>query len=160
MQMTRRLGGYHILATIGHGGMGELYLAIKDGPGGSGKLLVVKALKHRLIQDPEFLAMFLDEGRIAARLNHPNVVQTFETGRDDDVHFIVMEYLDGVTLNRVIGDSSARRGSHSMRFLLTIISHALSGLHYAHETKGYDGIPLQIVHRDATPEKRMTKVWG
>ena len=152
MQMTRRLGGYHILATIGHGGMGELYLAIKDGPGGSGKLLVVKALKHRLVQDPEFLAMFLDEGRIAARLNHPHVVQTFETGRDEDVHFIVMEYLDGVTLNRVISESSARRESYSMRFLLTIISHALSGLHYAHETTGYDGIPLQIVHRDATPE--------
>ncbi|MBN2342241.1 MAG: serine/threonine protein kinase [Deltaproteobacteria bacterium] len=152
MQMTRRLGGYHILATIGHGGMGDVYLAMKDGPGGFGKLLVLKVLQHKLIEDPEFLAMFLDEGRIAARLNHPNVVQTFETGRDDDVHYIVMEYLDGVTLGRLMQEELRNPGPNTPRLFLSILAQALSGLHHAHELTDFDGLPLHIVHRDATPQ--------
>ncbi|MBN2714393.1 MAG: serine/threonine protein kinase [Deltaproteobacteria bacterium] len=155
MQITRRLGGYHILATIGQGGMGEVYLAIKDGPGGFEKLLVLKVLQHNLIMDPEFLAMFLDEGRIAARLNHPNVVQTFETGRDDNYHFIVMEYLNGVTLGQLMQalvHPDKPISASITRFFLTVLSQALNGLHHAHELCDYDGLPLHIVHRDATPQ--------
>ncbi|MBN2528109.1 MAG: serine/threonine protein kinase [Deltaproteobacteria bacterium] len=152
--MTRQLGGYHILATIGQGGMGDVYLAIKDGPGGVEKLLVLKVLQQQLIEDPEFLAMFLDEGRIAARLNHPHVVQTFETGRDDQFHFIVMEYLWGVTLGRLMQELLRKNdpSPQSHRLFLSIVAQALSGLHYAHELTDFEGNPLHIVHRDATPQ--------
>ena len=90
------LGKYRLLAEIGQGGMGSVYLAAARGLGPSlSKLVVVKRLRSYLATDAEFAAMFLDEARVAVRLNHPNVVQTIEAAQEGEELFLVMEYLDG-----------------------------------------------------------------
>jgi serine/threonine-protein kinase len=127
-----------------------VYLGISRGPAGFNKLLVVKVLRHELSEDPEFLAMFLDEARLAARLNHANVVQTYEIGIDGGQHFIAMEYLEGQALSSLL----RRRGSDPLppSIHLKIISTAAVGLHYAHELSDFDGTALGVVHRDVSPQ--------
>ena len=92
---------YRPIAEIGRGGMAEVFLAVAQGTAGFNKLVVLKKTRPELASDPDFVAMFLDEARLAARLNHPNVVQTYEVGKDGDQYFIAMEYLDGQPLNRI-----------------------------------------------------------
>ncbi len=145
------VGKYRLLAPIGHGGMADVYLALARGPAGFNKLLVVKQLRAAFVHDPEFLAMFMDEARLAARLNHPNVVQTYEVGHDGDVYFIAMEFLDGQALHRVLRRFN-RLGGLPVAVHVRIISEALSGLQHAHELEDFDGTPLQVVHRDVTPQ--------
>src|SRR5215813_5287160 len=96
-------GKYRLIAELGHGGMADVFLAVVAGPLGSGfsKLTVVKRLRQNLAEEPEFVAMLVDEARIAARLNHPNVVQTNEVGQVGTEYFIAMEYLDGQPLHRI-----------------------------------------------------------
>src|SRR5512140_198820 len=101
-QGPNTLGKYRLIAELGHGGMAEVFLAVVRGPAGFNKLVVIKQIRPQLAQDPEFLGMFLDEARLAARLSHPNVVQTNEVGQENDRYFIAMEYLDGQPLNRVL----------------------------------------------------------
>ena len=96
-------GKYRLIAELGHGGMADVFLAVAAGPAGSGfsKLTVIKRLRQNLAEDPEFVAMLMDEARIAARLNHPNVVQTNEVGHVGHEYVIAMEYLDGQPLHRI-----------------------------------------------------------
>src|SRR4051812_43743310 len=96
-------GKYRLIAELGHGGMADVFLAVMAGPVGSGfsKLTVVKRLRQNLADEPEFVEMLVDEARISARLNHPNVVQTNEVGSVDNQYFISMEYLDGQPLHRI-----------------------------------------------------------
>ncbi len=143
-------GKYRLIAELGHGGMAEVFLAIASGPAGFNKLVVLKQIRDQLADDPEFLAMFLDEARLAARLNHPNVVQTNEVGEDGRRYFIAMEYLEGQPLNRIV-QRLAKDGRLSLWMHVRILIDALAGLHYAHELADFDGTPLQVVHRDATP---------
>ncbi|MBP9113235.1 MAG: serine/threonine protein kinase, partial [Polyangiaceae bacterium] len=149
---------YRLLAELGHGAMAEVFLAIVEGPKGFRfrKLMVVKKLRKNLAEDPEFIRMFLDEARIAARLNHPNVAQTNEVGEVDDEYFLAMEYLEGQTLARV-RERSKKLEKMGTTGLSKIAEYALlldmlSGLHYAHELKDFDGSPFNIVHRDITPQ--------
>jgi eukaryotic-like serine/threonine-protein kinase len=143
-------GKYRLIAELGHGGMAEVFLAIASGPAGFNKLLVIKQIRDQLADDPEFLAMFLDEARLAARLNHPNVVQTNEVGEDGRRYFIAMEYLEGQPLNR-IAQRLGKDGRLTLAMHVRILIEALAGLHYAHELTDFDGTQLQVVHRDATP---------
>src|SRR5262245_60574502 len=143
------LGKYRLLAELGHGGMADVFLAVVCGPAGFNKLVVIKQIRPQLAQDPDFLAMFLDEAKLAARLSHPNVVQTNEVGQEGDRYFIAMEYLDGQPLNRVLhrlgrGGPSGEPGI-SLAMHLKILSEALAGLHHAHELTDYDGTPLGVV---------------
>src|SRR5687767_3450543 len=96
-------GKYRLIAELGHGGMADVFLAVQAGPAGLGfrKLNVIKRLRQNLADEPEFVAMLVDEARIAARLNHPNVVQTNEVGNVGNQYFIAMEYLDGQPLHRI-----------------------------------------------------------
>lgn len=142
-------GKYRLIAKLGHGGMAEVFLAVVTGPAGFNKLQVVKKLRHELTEDAEHLAMFLDEARLAARLNHRNVVQTFEVGEEGGTYYITMEYLEGAPLNKIMGRARANPPEEGV--LLRIVADALAGLHYAHELQNYDGTPLNIVHRDASP---------
>jgi serine/threonine-protein kinase len=149
-----QLGKYRLVAELGHGGMADVYLALVEGPTGSGfsKLAVVKRLRANLAEDPEFVAMLVDEARITARLNHPNVVQMLEVGVANDEYFLAMEYLDGQPLHRIERRAS-RMGVHRpVRLRLSVLADVLSGLHHAHELADYDGSPLGIVHRDVTPQ--------
>jgi len=92
------LSRYRIVAELGRGGMGTVHLAIARGPAGFHKLVVIKQLNRMFAEDPHFTAMFLEEARLAARLQHPKIVQTNEIVSDRGGYFIVMEYLDGTTL--------------------------------------------------------------
>jgi len=149
-QQSNTLDKYRVIAQLGRGGMAEVYLAAAHGPGGFSKLMVVKVLKDELARDREFLSMFSDEARLAAHLNHPNIVQTYEVGAAQGRHYIAMEYLEGQPLNRVI-EAFSQAGGLSASMSLHIIIDALSGLHYAHERRGFDGRHLGVVHRDITP---------
>jgi serine/threonine protein kinase len=143
-------GKYRPIAELGHGGMAEVFLAVASGPAGFNKLVVLKQIRAQLADDPEFLAMFLDEARLAARLNHPNVVQTNEVGEDGRRYFIAMEYLEGQPLNRIV-QRLGKDGRLTLAMHVRILIDALAGLHYAHNLADFDGTQLQVVHRDATP---------
>jgi len=145
------VGKYRILAELGHGGMSNVSLAVANGPSGVNKLVVLKALLPHLARDPDALAMFIDEARLGTRLNHPNVVQTYEVGQEGEHFVIVMEYLEGQSLFSVI--QKAKRGKEPLPIPihLRIIANALDGLHYVHDLADYDGSPLMLVHRDISP---------
>ena len=148
----QRLGRYQLLRKIAVGGMAEIYLARVTGAAGFEKNVVVKRILPQLAQSDEFYQMFLDEARIAATLQHPNVVQIYDAQNVGGEHFIAMEYLDGadlLTIRRVLAE---RRQGLPVQHSVFIVSGVASGLHYAHERRGLDGKPLEIVHRDVTPQ--------
>ncbi|WP_437715292.1 serine/threonine-protein kinase [Sorangium sp. So ce448] len=148
------LGRYRLIAKLGRGGMADVFLAVSRGPGSFNKLVVVKCLRVGMADDPRYVLMFLDEAKLSARLNHPNVVQTYEIGGESGGYFIVMEYLEGQPLKDVVravvsgcpGAASFTRGA----WVRTIVE-ALRGLHYAHELADFDGGLLGVVHRDVSP---------
>ncbi len=149
LSLAASLGKYRLLGALGHGGMADVYLAIADGPEGFRKLCVLKMLKESMEADEDFRAMFLDEARLAARLNHPNVVQTFEVDDTQGRLMLAMEYVEGQPITRV------RRRLAPEKFPLTayvrVLCDVLDGLDYAHNLTDYDGSTLGIVHRDVTP---------
>ncbi len=150
--LKRSTDKYRDIAALGSGGMGDVFLSVAraDGLAGFRKLLVIKRIRRTVADDPDILKMFLNEARLAARLMHPNVVQTNEVGFDGNRHFIAMEYLDGQSLLTVL--RRAKSGTPFPRAMhLRVLADTLNGLHYAHELADFDGTPLQIVHRDATP---------
>jgi serine/threonine-protein kinase len=130
--------------------MGTVYLAATRGPAGFEKLKVVKRLHSGMVDDAQFLTMFLEEARLAARLNHPNIVQTNEVGFDGRDYFIEMEYLEGQPLD-VILRRAARAGGLPTTLAIWVLAQVLAGLAYAHELKDHGGKPLGIVHRDVSP---------
>jgi serine/threonine-protein kinase len=148
----RMLGKYQLIAEIARGGMGVVYLAMVQGPGGFNKLVVVKELKPELVEEPAFLTMFLDEARLAARLSHPNIVQTNEVGNDGDRYFMAMDYLDGRGLDQIRRRSKIAGFGLSVPMQLRVVCDMLAGLDYAHKLTDFDGSPLNIVHRDVSPQ--------
>lgn len=147
-----RLGRYRLLACLGRGGMGDVFLGMAQGPAGFNKLAVVKQLRPHLADEPEYLAMFLDEARLAARFSHPNIVQTNEAGHDaGNRYFIAMEHLDGQSFDRVLHRAHPL-GGLPLPLQLHVLTRVLDALHYAHGLKTYDGTPLGFVHRDVSPQ--------
>lgn len=146
---TNQLGKYQLVAEMARGGMGIVYLAVAQGPARFSKLLVVKELRPELVEDTSFLEMFLEEARLAARLSHPNIVQTYEISAGGTRPYIVMDYLDGVPLARILRRKSPK---FTLGMHLRVISEMLSGLHYAHTLRDFDGTALGIVHRDISPQ--------
>ncbi len=145
------LGKYSLIASLGQGGMAKVYLALMAGPAGFNKLLVIKALRDDMhSSSEEFVDMFLDEARLAARLSHPNIVQTYEVGESDGRYFIAMEYLEGQSLRTI-----QRRLSPAGLPLdeeLRVLAETAHGLHYAHGLKAFNGERLNVVHRDVSPQ--------
>ena len=146
------LGRYRIVSELARGGMSVVHLALMHGPARFHKLLVLKELKASLAHDPKLVAMFLAEARLAARLNHPHVVQTLEVGSEGARHYIVMEYLDGRPLSQVVVRARGTGAAWPFHAHLAVIAAALDGLAYAHGAAGYDGRPLGLVHRDVSPQ--------
>jgi eukaryotic-like serine/threonine-protein kinase len=134
MSATPEFAGYRVLASLGHGGMARVF--------------VLKALKEDFVNDADLLAMFVQEARIAARLNHANVVQTYEVGDAGGTPFIAMEFLEGQPLNAI-----HRRflSSLPLDLHMRVFADVLSGLHYAHELTDFDGKSMGLVHRDVSP---------
>jgi serine/threonine protein kinase len=147
------LGKYRLIATIGHGGMAHIHLALMAGPAGFNKLLVIKALRDDMGAidggADGFVTMFLDEARLAARLNHQNIVQTYEVGEVGGRFFIAMEYLEGQSLKTV--ERRLKSPGLALPSHLRVLCEVAKGLHHAHELTDFDGEPLGVVHRDVSP---------
>jgi len=145
------LGKYRLLALIGQGGMADVFLASSQGQFGFSKLLVLKMLKRHLSDDPNSLSMFIEESKLASMLMHPNIVQTVDAEHINDHHFMVMEYLEGQPLSKIIKKSSESFHPFTAGMYYKIICGILQGLHYAHNMRDRSGKPLNIVHRDVSP---------
>jgi serine/threonine protein kinase len=145
------IGGHRIVAKLGEGGMAHVYLAVKEGMSGFRKLLVLKILRPALADNPEAVELFLNEARLSARFNHRNVVQIYEAGVFDNCRLLVMEYLEGRSLADLRNAARKTGRPAPSNLHLSIILEALSGLAYAHELADYDGTPLNLIHRDFTP---------
>jgi len=148
---------FRLICEVGQGGMATVYLALMIGDAGFNKLVALKQPQANLAEDEEFLGMFLDEARLAARLNHPHVVQTYEVGRHAGGPFIAMEFLEGQPLHRV---QRTVPGGIPLPIHLRIIADALSGLHHAHELRDFNGSPLSVVHRDVSPQNLLVSYDG
>ncbi len=132
--------------------MGGVYLGVRGGAGGFRKLVVIKKIHAHLAEDKRFVTMFMDEARLAARMNHQNLVQTFEVGRDSQkVPFMAMEYMEGNSFSDIIKHQLRQKKLLDEGLVVNIVYHALAGLHYAHVLEGYDGEMLNVVHRDISP---------
>ncbi len=154
-------GGRHrIVSRLGQGGTADVYLAIAFGPSGFHKLVVLKVLKQSLSCDREFREMFLREARLAARLHHPNIVQTNEVLEVDGTPMMVMEYLEGQPLTQVIVRGRQAQHPFTLSMQLRVLVDALNGLHAAHELADFDGTPLGVVHRDVSPHNLFVTVEG
>ncbi len=151
------LGRYEVLAGLGHGGMATVYLARTAAEAGFRRLVAIKVLHPHLSEDAAFVAMLLDEARIAARLHHPNVVPIVDVGDEDGLHFVVMEYVEGTSLFALLAKN---RDGRPPRLVVPIVLDALAGLHAAHELRGDDDQPLQLVHRDVSPHNVLVGLEG
>jgi serine/threonine protein kinase len=153
-------GKYQLQRKLAEGGMAEVFLGRQAGMEGFEKLIVLKRIRPELSSDPNFVNMFLNEARVAARLNHPNIVQIFELGKVDKQYFIAMEFIHGEDLR-----SLTRTADHAKKHLpagLTcrIIADTLAGLHYAHTRSAADGKELGLVHRDVSPQNVLVTYEG
>ncbi|WP_426745223.1 protein kinase [Myxococcus faecalis] len=145
-------GRYELLRKIAIGGMGAVYLARQKGPVGFQKLLVVKRLLPHLSEDDEFIEMFLDEGRIAAHLNHPNIAQIYDLGDVDGQYFIAMEYVHGEAVGPLGLRAQQRKLTIPLGLKCRIIADAAAGLDAAHNARSPSGRKLALIHRDVSPQ--------
>src|SRR6185369_608614 len=122
--------------------------------------VAVKRLHPHLASEEEFIEMFLDEARLAAGIHHPHVVPLLEVGESDSGYYLVMEYIEGDTLARLMARALARAQPIPRPVLVRIILDALAGLHAAHELLDADGNPVQLVHRDVSPQNVLVGVDG
>ena len=147
-----RFGKYTLVAQLGRGGMAEVYLAFVSGPANFRKPVVIKRILADLQSDERLVEMFFDEARLAARLHHPHVVQTYEVGEIDGSHFLAMEYLEGQPLHRLLRMCAKRRVRMPPPIAVRIAVDALDGLDHAHRLRDFDGTHLGVVHRDISPQ--------
>ena len=157
----KRVGKYDILALLALGGTAEIYLARVGGAGGFEKYVVVKCLHDHLADDQDFVKMFLDEARLAALLDHSNIVQTFELGEYENRYYMVMEFLAGLSLAMIVRRASERlpNGLLPVPIIFNVAAQAAGGLHYAH-TRTANGKPLNMVHRDISPQNLVISFEG
>jgi len=145
-----RLGDYELVAKVAQGGMATLYLAQKVGA--EGKPLAVKVIHPHLQDDWEATRWFIDEALIAIRLDHPNVVAVHELGEEEGTYFLAMEYVHGCTLANLLALAQRRGVAIDPRLVAWIGSEVCKGLHLAHELQGDAGEPLNVIHRDMSPQ--------
>jgi eukaryotic-like serine/threonine-protein kinase len=140
--------------------MATVYLGRISGAGGFQRFVAIKRLHPHLAREPEFIQMFLDEARLAARIHHPNVVPILEIGATDHGYYLVMEYVEGDTLARLVTHPGPQGRPVPVPVAGRIIVDMLTGLHAAHELADDEGHPLQIVHRDVSPQNVLVGVDG
>ena len=150
--MAETFGKYEILRKLGAGGMAEVFLVRSLGAAGVEKRLVVKRILPDFAKSSKFNAMFIDEARIAVSLNHPNIVQVYDFGRQDGHYYLAMEFVDGPDLAHLVADALSVDLRPPPGVCAFIIGELLKGLDYAHRKRDPDGAPLHIVHRDVSPQ--------
>jgi len=159
-EADRVVGRYELIHRLGHGGMATVYLGRATGRAGFEKLVAVKVIHPHLGREAEFVDMFLDEARIAARLTHPHVVQILDVGEDHGVFFMVMEYVEGETLSSVIRQLRKSEEVLTLSAILQVAADTAEGLAAAHELSDRDGKPYKLVHRDVSPHNLLLGMDG
>jgi serine/threonine protein kinase len=151
---------YKVLARLATGGMAEIFLARGVSGTGVERYCVLKRILRNRASDESFVRMFLDEARLAAQLQHPNIAQVYDIGKLGDSYFFTMEYVHGETVRAIMQRARSLRRDLPLASLLTIVAGAASGLHHAHDRIGVDGRALNIVHRDVSPSNLMVSYEG
>ena len=151
---------YELVAELAAGGMATVYLARVLGMADFKRLFAIKRLHPHLAKEPEFISMFLDEARLAARLHHPNVVPIIEIGIKDEQHYLVMDYIEGDTAGRLVVRAQHDGRKLPIGFTTRVVVEVLTGLHAAHELTDDHGKSLEIVHRDVSPQNILVGVDG
>jgi len=153
-----KLGRYTLVRSLGAGGMAELFLARAEGIGGFSKLVALKRiLKHKATND-KFIRMLLNEARLVATLDHPNIAQVYDIGYENDEYFFAMEYVHGQDLRHVLYAAPNHR--LQLENALHVAIGVCAGLHHAHEARDQDGKPAEIVHRDVSPSNVLLSYQG
>ena len=156
----RVVGRYALYGEFAHGGMATVHLGRLLGPVGFARTVAIKRLHPQYAKDPDFVSMFVDEARLAARIRHPNVVSTLDVVVLDGELFLVMDYVQGETLARLLRLQRERREQTPSRIAIAVITQVLAGLHAAHEARNERAEPLGLVHRDMSPQNVMVGVDG
>ena len=159
--IPHQIAQYEIVRRLGSGGMAEVFLAKKRGAEGTYKIVVVKRILPAYTTSRRFRSMFIDEAQLATRLNHPNVVQVYEFSNEgDEGHVLAMEYVEGCDLGQLIFAAKSTATHIPPWVAAWIIAEAAKGLHYAHEKRDESGTPLDIVHRDVSPQNVLVSYEG
>jgi serine/threonine protein kinase len=148
---TTRLGSFEIVRKLARGGMAEIFLARTRGPQGFEKLVVLKKILPRYAGNRRFVQLFLDEAKLAASLDHPNIAQVYDIGTVDGSYFFTMEYLHGQDVRSILHRTWRTGERFPIAHAVQIARHVASALHFAHEKQRADGTLLGIVHRDVSP---------
>src|SRR5262245_48097918 len=151
MSSPTQIGRYQIVGELATGGMAEILLGKLVGPSGFERPVVIKRILPHLAKRSSFVQMFLDEARVVARIRHPNVVHVHELGKDGDELFMVMEYLDGESLQNVQRRTRKNKERLPLALAAHVVAQVAGGLHAAHELADDAGRPLGLVHRDVSP---------
>ena len=151
-------GKYHLTRRLARGGMAEVFLATQKGPEGFERTVAVKRILPHLADIPQFTQMFMDEARLAAQISHPNIAHIYEFGEVNGNYFIAMEYINGVDLSVVVTDE--RPEALPMEHGARIVADVCAALHYAHNLESPDGTPLDLVHRDISPQNVLVSFDG
>jgi len=149
--MLARYGRYETLSKIASGGMATVYLGRVSGEGGFERLVALKVMHPHIASDPDFVSMFLDEARLAAQIRHPNVVATIDIQKTDEAMFLVMDYVDGPTLQDIRKHLKGRGERIPVEIAIRVFVDVLSGLQEAHDLQDKNDQPLNLVHRDVSP---------
>ncbi|HZO14748.1 MAG TPA: serine/threonine-protein kinase, partial [Polyangiaceae bacterium] len=145
-------GRYVLYGPIATGGMATVCFGRLIGPVGFARTVAIKKLRHEHLETPEVVSTLIDEARLASRIRHPNVVATLDMLAEDDEVLLVMEYVPGESLARLLATLRDKSQRMDVPVAAGIITGVLDGLHAAHEARDEQGEPLGIVHRDVTPE--------
>src|SRR5689334_1538159 len=160
LPLPRPFGRYTLFDKIGQGGMADIFLARAQTELGATRLVVVKQILPRLAESPEFSDLLITEAKLAARLDHANVVQVHDLGKVDGVLYIAMQYVEGFDLIELLRRCSRTKTALPVQYSLLIVIEALRGLDYAHRRTSEDGTPLGIVHRDVSPSNILISLEG
>jgi serine/threonine protein kinase/tetratricopeptide (TPR) repeat protein len=159
--IPHQIAQYEIVRRLGSGGMAEVFLAKKRGAEGTYKIVVVKRILPGYTTSRRFRSMFIDEAQLATRLNHPNVVQVYEFSNEgDEGHILAMEYVEGCDLGHLMSAAKSTATGIPPWIAAWMIAEAAKGLHYAHEKRDESGTPLEIVHRDVSPQNVLVSFEG
>jgi eukaryotic-like serine/threonine-protein kinase len=156
----KRFGRYTLIKKLATGGMAEIWLARQTGVAGFNRFVVIKKILPHLAEEETFRTMFLDEARMSALLSHPNIVQVYDLGEAETTYFIAMEFILGENLAAVAWRGVKRQRPLSPVFGARIMADACKALNYAHFLRGSDGKPLEIVHRDISPQNVLVTYEG
>ncbi len=160
IEVGAKLGAYEVVREVGRGGMATLYLGVYRGAGGFARRVAIKAVHPEVADDPEGVRMFLDEARLSACIQHPNVVHVQALEQVGALHYLVMEYIEGSTLAQVLRNQVQKGEPLAADVAVAITAQVAAGLHAAHDTADELGRPLNIIHRDVSPQNVLLGVGG